>query len=1069
MATSRTPSGFYIAHHPWLNYIAPQVEGAEAIVKVGHTGRLGDRLLDSSYFTCWGEGWRYLATIELPSKELAEAVEGAVLGLFKHARLDGRELIRIGGPVKLSVIAETALEAAKRLGVEGAHIKRAPTYARTAPPPKAPGEGPSEEVEGLRKALEGLTIVAPPSPPPPATAPVPVPMAAPAPPALDENSTLEQLDVPALLPEAEAAPLEDRQYQIDAAAACSGELARAGRTILAMACRCGKTRVAHLVLEPYLAQGPVLFLVPWLALLRQTAAKLQAYGVAPESLVLVGSSPAMTTDPASVKQRLEANREAGRPSIVVSTYHSSEAATAGGEHQFALTIFDECHHVCGPRDFRPSNYVLLRVPEATTGPRLFMTATPVTSGADVHMGQHDLFGGTAYRYHLRQGIEAGYVNNFEIQLVAASSDLRKEAAAPAQPGSVRADAAAPLRRFYNRLARLFSGAPTGSQTPIETLKPLEYLASQVCLAFDHLRKTSPAPKLLVFCRTIRGAEELLQAVKAEFQLTAQEKSTGQKVAAPQNGAAAQEAGSSTPCLAAASSRTTPSELEAVLNTFRAPGAPGILFNCRLFQEGVEFPPLNGVFFATPRHSPRDIIQSMCRALTRAPGKPRSAIFIPVPPAPAAPPAAGVNPLLAGNSRFETLLPFAEAIYSEDARFYEHLLDPAKPYPFGWLGVHGTAAQLLHAARRAIRYGAKERAGRLVDRLLRNDQIPWKDAFSELKRTVEVCRRYPKGNDGFTFTQAAVVDSDGVKEGAKVVLNFGAWYAWAQKEYLRHVAGEPSALQPHQVRDLESLPEWATRGIQTPYPPVECLATLEQLLEANKGVMPPVNINNGGWIGLDATPLERLSGFLTTISQQDGRESRRPAGKTAVAGKLSANAQAGAAKPTGNRGFKVTPEKAQELDRIFDKWGLTWRKERFYPEEEITAAQAELAVLAASKGGALSAVITPEDAARHLARTGRPGYLRTSGNEYSGPKTVIQIAHEKFLALVKKDPNDQFVQTHWPGYPKKHLHMEHLDVWEGGLAPPRVTRARNGETQRKLITRAPGAKKTSGSSGSVVKQ
>lgn len=55
---------------------------------------------------------------------------------------------------------------------------------------------------------------------------------------------------------------------------------------------------------------------------------------------------------------------------------------------------------------------------------------------------------------------------------------------------------------------------------------------------------------------------------------------------------------------------------------------GILFNVRLFQEGVEIPDLNAVFFAAPRYSPRDIIQSICRPLNRLEGKPPSTVFLP---------------------------------------------------------------------------------------------------------------------------------------------------------------------------------------------------------------------------------------------------------------------------------------------------------------------------------------------------------------------------------------------------------------------------------------------------------
>ena len=72
-------------------------------------------------------------------------------------------------------------------------------------------------------------------------------------------------------------------------------------------------------------------------------------------------------------------------------------------------------------------------------------------------------------------------------------------------------------------------------------------------------------------------------------------------------------------------------------------------------------------------------------------------------------------------------------------------------------------------------------------------------------------------------------------------------------------------------------------------------------------------------------------------------------------------------------------------------------------------------------------------------------------DYAGPRTVIQEAHEQFNALARADPRDPFIQKHWPGYPLKHKRMEHDDVWEKGLAPPRHLRG-------KLISRAPAAAK-----------
>ena len=75
------------------------------------------------------------------------------------------------------------------------------------------------------------------------------------------------------------------------------------------------------------------------------------------------------------------------------------------------------------------------------------------------------------------------------------------------------------------------------------------------------------------------------------------------------------------------------------------------------QEGVE-PPLNGVFFAAPRTA-RDIIQCICRALNAAP--PPSRVFLPVTVNPGLPPEACL-------ARFATIVPYAEALLSEDPAY-----------------------------------------------------------------------------------------------------------------------------------------------------------------------------------------------------------------------------------------------------------------------------------------------------------------------------------------------------------------------------------------------------------------
>jgi hypothetical protein len=329
-------------------------------------------------------------------------------------------------------------------------------------------------------------------------------------------------------------------------------------------------------------------------------------------------------------------------------------------------------------------------------------------------------------------------------------------------------------------------------------------------------------------------------------------------------------------------------------------ARSALFNCKLFQEGVEIPALEGVFFASPRHSPRDIIQSLCRPLNVVPGKPQSVVFIPLPCE------------SADSTKYADIVPIFDALIQEDPRLYEFILNPKSTYPIDAISMTGIKRPaLLSVIKKAVRY-----SGVSTERLMTTKNIPWTVGFGELQRVVVECGRYPKTTDSFTIGTAKI--------------NFHRVYRHYADEYAKHVARvtvnmltqqfefgaaiceylglQPKVvytvtLEPHQLAELESLPGWHPYGIEGPYPWRECLETLDAWLTDNEGVPPPVEINKGGYVGLEATPIERLSGALTCVNQGDGK----PRGK-------------------GN-GLVLSVEKQQDLDFLCDKHGLTWRKKR----------------------------------------------------------------------------------------------------------------------------------------------
>jgi hypothetical protein len=307
----------------------------------------------------------------------------------------------------------------------------------------------------------------------------------------------------------------------------------------------------------------------------------------------------------------------------------------------------------------------------------------------------------------------------------------------------------------------------------------------------------------------------------------------------------------------------------------------LLLNVRLFQEGVEIPDLNAVFFAAPRYSSRDIIQSICRPLNKLEGKPPSFVFLPAVFDQRRPASHPIN-----LQSFSTLVPFTDALMDEDPTLFEYMIDPQKKaYDIGVVGVRSlklTSDKLqrfvLPAIRRGVRYSARD-----TDRLHRNARLPWKTIFNEMKRVVLECHRYPKANDAWVVGETPI--------------SLNLFYQYVRKGYKLHTSGQPTYLQLHQIRDLESLPQWTHYGVHGPYPWKECMQTLERHLRTHRTV-PPLDVHKGGYIGLDATPFERLSGCLMHVNQSDSRLR-----------------------------ICMPPEKQADLDRLCKQYHLRWRKRR----------------------------------------------------------------------------------------------------------------------------------------------
>ncbi|CCW71644.1 unnamed protein product [Phytomonas sp. Hart1] len=605
---------------------------------------------------------------------------------------------------------------------------------------------------------------------------------------------------------------ELRPYQLEAVKRVKQELEVCGKTICQMACRCGKTPVAFHIMKEILTQkragasARLLYLVPGLSLLRQTVKKMYHYGLEGTPLLLIGSDPnpvfldssysvTMTTDSVLIHDMIRKNERIA----VFPTYHSSPLLEL--MNVFALTVFDECHRVCGSADKTSFNTILHLPP---SGLRLFLTAIS-TYDTPLRMSNEKLFGGIAYRYYLREGIDSGYVNPFSVRIILGAS--------------------------------------------LNDMNPYFFEAM------------SRVDKMLVFCRNIQHAEQLSSALQSAVNI---EKSTELQPFR----------------ILVAHSRMGGVDVADVLDQFtRAKRA--ILFNVRLFQEGIEILDLNAVFFAAPRYSSRDIIQSICRPLNRLPNKPISYIFLP----------AVINTDYAADApinlqNYSTLVPFTDALMDEDPTLFEYMLDPKKKsYDINVVGVRSLKLSseeiqrfVLPAIRRGVRYTNSQ-----TDRLHRAARLPWKQVFTELRRIVLECNRYPKTNDAWMVGDTSV--------------SMNLFYRYIRRGYAQYLTGQQTFLETYQIRDLESLPYWQIYGVDGPYPWKKCLQTLEDHL-AKYGVPPPLDVNKGGFVGLDATPFERLSGFLMRINQSDGKNELR-----------------------------LDSDKQRDLDRVCSQYGLQWRKRR----------------------------------------------------------------------------------------------------------------------------------------------
>jgi superfamily II DNA or RNA helicase len=198
---------------------------------------------------------------------------------------------------------------------------------------------------------------------------------------------------------------------------------RIGKSQLAIACGCGKSRLAREVITQG-QYGQVLILVPNLQLLSQWFEMLSVSN--PErDYLLIGSDLDVDKGDERIKPRYHLTTSveeiaqfyvSSKNSIVISTYQSCNRIIES-RIDFDLCVADEGHRCCSldPN----SNFSLPTRQDFPSSQMLFMTATPKTfkrSGEEDFrrgMDNEEIFG-PRFTYSFKRAIEAGVISNYKI-------------------------------------------------------------------------------------------------------------------------------------------------------------------------------------------------------------------------------------------------------------------------------------------------------------------------------------------------------------------------------------------------------------------------------------------------------------------------------------------------------------------------------------------------------------------------------------------------------------------------------------------------------------------------------
>lgn len=424
---------------------------------------------------------------------------------------------------------------------------------------------------------------------------------------------------------------------------------------LIMACGTGKTFTALRLAEEWAenngGRARVLFCVPSLSLLAQSMREwtthaeldLRCFAVcsdtkvtrAAEDIATYDLEIPVTTDGATLAERLRTRRRAAGLSVVFATYQSLQAVHGAqelGADDFDLVLCDEAHRTTGVTlaGEDPGQFVRVHDPEYIRARhRLYMTATPrlyddeVKGAAAEHsaelasMDDEAVFGPEFHRLGFSTAVESGLLTDYRVLVLTVDQEL---AAAATQDlveddgTEIRLDDVARLIGCWNGLAGGFDAAA----------RPMQ---RAVAFAVD-IRASRRVAE--TFPRITAGKEPEVDARHVDGTMNALERGR-------------------------------------LLQWLTAPVPDGecrVLTNARCLSEGVDVPALDAVMFLNPRSSTVDVVQSVGRVMRRSPDKDYGYIILPV----GVP--AGTSPAeaLKDNRRFRVVWQVLNALRAHDERF-----------------------------------------------------------------------------------------------------------------------------------------------------------------------------------------------------------------------------------------------------------------------------------------------------------------------------------------------------------------------------------------------------------------